>query len=176
MRVITLDSNKTVISVKNVGDSYVLQAEDIISDIGDIGQVQQADGSFITPPPPVPTLSDVQQAKLTQIDDLYNQALAVGFNSSASGSSVKYGYGDSEQKSFDDLSTMDLRGWVTYPFTVYAMDGTPVSITDKTHLNQLFQDIFSFKYPLKLKQHNYISQVNAPGVTIDQINAIVVTY
>jgi len=62
MRVITLDSNKKIISVKNVDEDYVLESNDIISEIGDIGQVQQEDGTFITPEPtptqPQTTLED----------------------------------------------------------------------------------------------------------------------
>lgn len=120
-------------------------------------------------------LAEAKQAKIGQVNDAYAQAISTGFTSSASGSAMKYGYGDFEQKTFDDLSTMDLRGWVTYPFNVYAQDGTPVSITSKTQLDQLFKDIFSFKYPLKTKQHAYINQVNACA-TIDDVNKIIVTF
>lgn len=121
------------------------------------------------------TLAQVQQAKISQIDDFYSKALAAGFLSSASGTSITYGYRDSEQQTFDDLSTMDLRGWVTYPINVYAQDGTTVNITSKTQLDQLFKDIFNFKYPLKTKQHAYINQVNACA-TIDDVNKIIVTF
>jgi hypothetical protein len=65
MRVITLDANKKVISVKTVGDSYILQLNDIITDLGDIGMIQQLDGSFIidtTPIPPQPP-SDLELLK-----------------------------------------------------------------------------------------------------------------
>jgi hypothetical protein len=57
MRVITLDTAKKVISVKTVGDAYVLQLNDIMTDLGDMGMIQQLDGSFIidtTPIPPQP--------------------------------------------------------------------------------------------------------------------------
>lgn len=50
MRVITLDTNKKVISVKTVGDAYVLQPNDIATELGEIGQIQQLDGSFINDP------------------------------------------------------------------------------------------------------------------------------
>ena len=62
MRIITLDSNKVITSVKDVGDNYVLGTNDLISDIGEIGQIQQNDGSFITPTlvvsTPQPSLED----------------------------------------------------------------------------------------------------------------------
>jgi hypothetical protein len=74
MRVIRLDSNKTVTSTKTVNDDYVLETNDMVSDLGEIGQVQQADGSFITPTPitvtPTPTLDD-------KVNYLYYTALGV---------------------------------------------------------------------------------------------------
>lgn len=74
MRVITLDSNNTVISVKTVGDAYAMQSGDLVSDSGDIGQVQQQDGTFTTPeaivPPEVPTQED-------KINYLYYKSMGV---------------------------------------------------------------------------------------------------
>lgn len=72
MRVITLDINKAVISIKNVGDNYVLKENDIVSNIGEVGQIMQEDGTFITPQPvPQPkllTLEDLNQNQLTVMD------------------------------------------------------------------------------------------------------------
>jgi len=71
MRVITLDTNKKVIGVKTVGDAYVLQSNDIATELGEMGQIQQLDGSFIddtTPiPPPGPTIEEklAAQERLT---------------------------------------------------------------------------------------------------------------
>jgi hypothetical protein len=85
MRVITLATNKTIISVKNVGDNYILESNDIVSEIGDIGQIQKDDGSFITPAPtpqPTPiTLEELQNNQLTLMDafaTLYEGLLAKG--------------------------------------------------------------------------------------------------
>lgn len=50
MRVITLENN-IVIGIKNVGNDYLLQENELETDLGELGQVQQADGTFITPPP-----------------------------------------------------------------------------------------------------------------------------
>lgn len=80
MRVITLDANKKVTSVKTVGDAYVLQANDIITELGEVGQIQQADGSFIndttpiTPPIIQPTnqeISDNQIVIMGALGDMY---------------------------------------------------------------------------------------------------------
>jgi hypothetical protein len=69
MRVITLDTNKKVISVKNLGDSYVLQLNDIATELGETGQIQQLDGSFITPvvTPAIP--QPTVEERLTNIED-----------------------------------------------------------------------------------------------------------
>lgn len=62
MRVITLDINNMVVGVKNVGENYTLQPNEFISDLGEIEQIKQTDGSFITIAPeletPQPTLED----------------------------------------------------------------------------------------------------------------------
>lgn len=74
MRVITLDTNKKVISIKNVLDNYILQVDEIKSDIGEIGQIQQTDGSFITPTPtPVTPQSTLED----KVNYLYYKATGV---------------------------------------------------------------------------------------------------
>lgn len=79
MRVITLDLNKIVTSVKNVGENCVLETNDLVSDIGEVGQIQQSDGSFITPTP-TPTASkptlEQQVAKLQQDNITLMDAIA----------------------------------------------------------------------------------------------------
>jgi hypothetical protein len=81
MRVITLDQNKNVIGVKDVGESYTLEINDLVSNVGEIGQIQQPDGSFITPEPiPVdpipyePTNAEVAQ----MISDLQADLIIAG--------------------------------------------------------------------------------------------------
>lgn len=73
MRIITLDENEKVIGAKTMNDGYDifpgLQVGEIISDMGEIGQIMQPDGTFITPEPipiePQPTIED----RLTNIED-----------------------------------------------------------------------------------------------------------
>ena len=79
MRVIKIINN-LVVEVKTMLDSYQLQENEIQSDIGDVGQILQEDGTFITPSPePVsgpesvlqnPTLDD-------KINYLYYKGLGV---------------------------------------------------------------------------------------------------
>ena len=57
MRIVTLNTNKKVMSIKNVGENYILETNDIVTELGELGQIQQLDGSFIddtTPLPPQP--------------------------------------------------------------------------------------------------------------------------
>lgn len=58
MRVITLDTNKIIIAIKNVEDNYVLEVNETKTDLGELGQIQQADGTFITPTPVTPTTTE----------------------------------------------------------------------------------------------------------------------
>lgn len=62
MRIITLNESKKIIGVKEVRDDYLLQENEIESSVGEIGQIMQQDGTFITPEPtpvdPQPTLED----------------------------------------------------------------------------------------------------------------------
>ena len=66
MRFIRLDSNNVVIATRT-GASIV--AEELKSDTGELGQILQPDGTFITPTPiptiPQPTVED----RLTNIED-----------------------------------------------------------------------------------------------------------
>lgn len=74
MRVITLDNNKKVIGYKLVGNDCALNENDIISELGDVGQIMQEDGSFITPDPtPIelqPTLEEMQTQALLNTEYL----------------------------------------------------------------------------------------------------------
>jgi len=87
MRVITLDINKTVISVKNVGDNYALEVNDIVADTGELGQIMQPDGTFITPepipviPPPIqPTNQEIKDnlmVIMNGLTDIYMATLGL---------------------------------------------------------------------------------------------------
>jgi len=84
MRVITLDSNSRVTSTKGTNADYDqypgLQPGEIVSDIGEFGQIMQPDGTFITPesivvPQPYsPTNAEIAQ----MISDLQADLLIAG--------------------------------------------------------------------------------------------------
>lgn len=73
MRVITLE-NKTIISVKNVSEGYTLQENELETELGELGQIMQEDGAFITPTlvevTPQPTLED-------KVNYLYYKSIGV---------------------------------------------------------------------------------------------------
>lgn len=49
MRVVKVDINNYVIEEKNVLDGYELKNKEFQSDNGEVGQILQPDGSFLTP-------------------------------------------------------------------------------------------------------------------------------
>jgi hypothetical protein len=79
MRVIKIINN-LVVEVKTMLDSYQLQENEIVSDIGEVGQILQEDGTFITPAPaPVPGSESVLQNPTLddKINYLYYKGLGV---------------------------------------------------------------------------------------------------
>ncbi len=73
MRVITLDDNNNVISVKNVGNNYVFGANDIETDLGEIGQIMQMDGTFVDAPQVEPAYQTSLTEQITIVDNRAKQ-------------------------------------------------------------------------------------------------------
>ncbi|SHH15199.1 hypothetical protein [Desulfosporosinus lacus] len=87
MRVITLDSANIVVGAKNVGSKYILQPNDIITDLGEVGQIKQGNGHFMDDPTPIspprsqPTIQDISDNQLILMEVLatmYEDMLAKG--------------------------------------------------------------------------------------------------
>ena len=87
MRVITLDISGKVVGVKDVGNGCKLGIGDIVTELGDMGQIQQVDGSFVNDPTPIipqltqPTnqeLSDNQLILMDVLATMYEDMLAKG--------------------------------------------------------------------------------------------------
>lgn len=87
MRVITLDTKNIVVGAKNVGDKYILQPNDIMTNLGDVGQIKQEDGSYIEDTTPIvvpriqPTIQEISDNQLILMDVLatmYEDMLAKG--------------------------------------------------------------------------------------------------
>jgi hypothetical protein len=86
MRIVTLDENKKIIGIKDVGELYTMQSNDVNTLLGLYGQIQQEDGSFIddTTPviPPViqPTnqeIKDFQMVIMNGLTDIYMATLGL---------------------------------------------------------------------------------------------------
>lgn len=85
MRIIILDSNKKVVCVKNgFPDNYILQVGEISSDIGEIGQTQQSDGSFKYAEITL-TINSIKNAKIQELEDDCTNVKDGGFKSSCLG-------------------------------------------------------------------------------------------
>lgn len=121
------------------------------------------------------SLADVQAAKIAQINDLYSQKLTTGFSSSATGTAYTFGYGQTDQMKFMQLAILIMNNMAIFPVNIPAKDNTIVPHTQAQY-NQLLIDIATFAQAQNTKQHDYITQVNTPNITIDQVNAITVVF
>ncbi|MDQ7094231.1 hypothetical protein REC12_11585 [Desulfosporosinus sp. PR] len=161
----TDDANKQAIITENT-DKILIEIRNLIDGNYLVFSDQKINGDV---------LSDVQTSKLAQINDLYNQKLAVGFTSSASGTALTYGYAATDQMKFMQVALEVLLSPTTaFPVTVHPKNGSSVTL-DQTQYNQLVADIAAFAKPLDAQQHSYITQVNA-CTTVDQVNAITVQF
>jgi len=76
MRIIALNENNRIMEVKSVLVGYTLQNGEIESELGELGQIMQSDGSFvddttpIVPQPPQPTLQELAENQLILMDVL----------------------------------------------------------------------------------------------------------
>lgn len=120
------------------------------------------------------TLTQAQQSKISQINNLYYQKLTDGFTSSATGKAYVFGYDSTDQLKFIQLAILVISNMAIFPFNIPAKDNTIISHT-LAQYNQLVSDIATFAQAQNVKQHQYINQVNA-CTTIDAVNAIVVIF
>lgn len=170
MRVIKIINN-SITEIKQVLDSYVLQTNEIQSDVGEIGQIMQSDGTFIDAIPP---LEQVKLSKLTQINNAYNQKLNDGFTSSATGTPYTFGYGQMDREKFMQLTISVLSNIATFPIPIPAKNGTIV-LHDQTQYNQILADINAFAWAQQNRLQQLSQQVQA-SFTVDEVNALVVSF
>ncbi len=116
------------------------------------------------------TLADAQQAKVAQLNDFYNQTLASGFTSSATGSPLQYAYDSSSQSKFLKLQISVLSGLVTWPVPIPIKGGTIVPHT-QAQFQQLLADINTFEWTQQNKLHTLLGQVVA-ATTVNDVNLI----
>ncbi|MDP4158146.1 MAG: hypothetical protein Q8911_00070 [Bacillota bacterium] len=154
-QIIDGNANKSLIEEDNIADGNFLVFSDQVIEGGDLGVVKSL--------------------KISQINNLYNQKLAEGFTSSAGGTVESFGYTQSDQINFMNAALkVLLKGTTAFPINIYQKNGAAVTL-DQAQYSQLVDDIAGFFEPLKEKQHDYITQVNA-CTTIDAVNAITVVF
>ena len=126
--------------------------------------------TFAAPVAPVQTLQDAQQAKVAELTHAYDQALAVGFTSTASGTSLLYGYTSIDQTKWMKLYIGKANGVLPASQPVATADGTIVDLT-QAQLQQLLVDMETFEQAQETTFHDRLAQ-NSAATTIDEVNAI----
>jgi hypothetical protein len=168
MRIITLDSNKTITSIKNVLDNYVLQENELVSELGELGQVQKTDGTFTEP---IKTLDEIKKDKVVKLQQSYYASFTT-FQSSALGTLKTYPIDLEAQKNFNDYQNRLIADSNKDSFYFKTLeDGTLINHTRLQFL-QLMEDGELFKVNQTIKINNLVNQVKT-ATTIDEVNAIV---
>lgn len=123
--------------------------------------------------PPEASLSDVKNAKITQLQDLYNQTRTSGFKSAGNGITYSFRYGQVDQIEFLKLMVGANSGLITFPIGVPANEG--IAIYTKDQLTQLFLDASAFDQSTSTKFQTLKTEILA-CTTVDQVNAIVISF
>jgi hypothetical protein len=168
MRVIQIDpKTKTVVCEKIVNDNYVIQSNEIESQTGFLGQVQQDDGTFINPPP---TLGDVKNQKITELTNAEQQASST-FQSSALGSVHTYLSDEKAMAKFNaDYAYVNSAEYDGQPILWFTLEEGGVKHT-KEQFNQVWTDGRNFIAANFAKWDSLVKQVKA-CTTVDEVNAI----
>lgn len=168
MRFITLDANQKVVSYRLA--ETIVDGE-IESEIGEIDQIRQADGSFITPVPPPPTLDDIKNAKIAQLTDFNNQS-SLTFTSYALGSVHTYLADDGAMGKFNaKYAFVNNVIYDNSPINWYTIEEGGV-IHTKDQFNQVWLDGQNYINVNFNKWDSLVKQVKA-CTTVEQVNAIV---
>ena len=120
--------------------------------------------------PPI-SLANVQQAKIAELANAYDNSLAAGFTSSASGSTMLYGYTSTDQTKWMKLFIGKANGVIPSSQPVATANGTIVNLTQE-QLLQLLVDLETFEQTQENTYHQLLLQ-NAAATTVDQVNAII---
>jgi hypothetical protein len=141
------------------------------SDVGELGQILQADGTFITPAPPPPTLDDVKNAKIAELTAVNNSASA-SFTSTALGTSHTYlSDADAMSKFNAEYTFVNGPDWDGQPILWFTIEEGGVEHT-KDQFNQVWLDGRNHVATNFNKWDSLVKQVKA-CTTIDEVNSIV---
>ncbi|UWG96771.1 hypothetical protein LPY66_18120 [Dehalobacter sp. DCM] len=167
MRYIILDSANKVIATRE-GPS--IAEGEIQSDIGELGQVMQSDGTFITPEPPPLTFDELKQMKVQEMQLAYQTELTSGFVSNASGESLLYGYNQSDQFNFTKQLNAVNAGIAFYPIMWGTKNSQIVSLNESQY-KQLCSDANAFEWGLIGKIRTLAGRVMT-ATTIQELEGI----
>jgi hypothetical protein len=116
------------------------------------------------------SLSDIQAAKIAEINNAYQDALSAGFISSATGTPLEYDYTPEDRADFQKFTLTMALGIAQFPIPIGLKDNTVVNHTQEQYL-QLLQDIQAFEWGLKERKRALVAQVMA-ATTVEQVNAV----
>lgn len=153
MRFITLDENGKIISTRKA--KTIVEGE-IQSDIGELGQIMQPDGTFIDAPLDLQTL---KLNKENEINQLADNEIKQGFHSSALGTQHGYPNDDKFPQWYRDKMAVQNSN---------ARNSTVDWLTDqgmKSHTAEQFDNVFSdlvaFEQPIEYKRLALLMQIKA---------------
>jgi hypothetical protein len=178
MRVIQVDpTTNIVIAVKILKDNYDLYENEYETNLGNLGQIRQFDGTFIDR---VPELDEIKSSKITQLNKMYQETLEKGFNVTVGGASYVCG------ATADDRGTMSAtqdainNGYVAFPFDYADIYGGKITLNSQADFDTIKQAMAKFGFAQHQQILNLIAEVrtqttNANG-EVDNIQWTVAAY
>jgi hypothetical protein len=132
-------------------------------------------GQLVFNPIPQPTpeelLEQAKQSKIWELSVAYDQALARGFTSSATGTPTVYGWKDTDQLHLEQVQEAIDKGIDQFPVEYADVNGNVVVIPDQETLTKLELDAKTFSWNMVKQNRKLIGQVRA-AQSIDEVNAI----
>jgi hypothetical protein len=116
-------------------------------------------------------LAQAKQAKIAEIESGFEQTIAAGFKSSATGTELIYGWQTEDQIHLQLIQSAIDKGIETFPIDYADINGNPVSIPDQATLTALATDADKFMWAQVKQKRNLVAQVNA-ATTLDAVNSI----
>lgn len=117
------------------------------------------------------SLADVQNAKIAQIRDMYNQTMTSGFNITIGTTQYTFGWITDDITHMTATQTAVGKGFLMFPFNYADIHGNPVSIPDQATLDSIESTATKFNMNNHQQALNLIGQVQTT-TTVDAVNAI----
>lgn len=119
-------------------------------------------------------VGSLAHAQMVQIQSLSAQmaaAMALGFASTATGSSIQFNFADADQSNINQQLNIQNAGIATWPINWPTQAGPYVSLTQAQFM-QFVKDAAAFKWGLENKAQGLIQQVQA-STTAQEVSAVV---